>query len=746
MFSSEAANLNKQRSQRDLGIGDTQNKKSSRPRRNTSDSKVPNPSPPQQAKGKNLNGSASQDLPKHQGLSLSKVKQLARRNKLGESHRRKRQPSLPPKSQIEENAAPPDNSKDTRQKRTPLAENQCIPVRRRLPLLQSESPVEESNFIPAEYGTIIFNGEKEAPPQNPQHSPNNTRPVEDTISKKENSRISSVHVELSPNDYANYFNLRFTTEEGEEVQITPTPSNYLLPPGYVPNKPETQNQPASSYPSILSSYSTRPPEENFNKEKEERQRTPTSPNYILPWGYVPNKPETQNQPASSSPSILSSYSTRPPEENFNKEKEERQRTPTSPNYILPPGYPRKPEPANQLASSRSSTPSSYSTCPSEENFNGEKEEGQRTPASSNDSLPSYPRNEPANQLASSESSDASTSTSSSDDSRTISLTPEQISERIKEIHSELIDEIENARIRELKQKGDSGKKPIVFTKYGIIRAGKLIGKGNSKKVYEIVGKPELVLIVLNQNTEENEILAINALSEGKATRVNNARANLTDSGDKVYIIAPKYPSNLNKELESNLSIPQKYKYSLEALYAVKEFHKKFLHRDIKPDNFLLRHDKKLVLNDFGTSYNLKTGAGKDIKCFYIPTLDPCFITTYLEKEFDVYQLGLMMLLIHTNRPIEKFCKHQRKKAGTSEAERTSNPAEYFSKLSKWKSKPEQWVIWNKIEDRELKAFIKLMISPDPSKRPTIDEAIIFFEGKYKSILRKRKVNFEISEE
>ncbi len=98
--------------------------------------------------------------------------------------------------------------------------------------------------------------------------------------------------------------------------------------------------------------------------------------------------------------------------------------------------------------------------------------------------------------------------------------------------------------------------------------------------------------------------------------------------------------------DPHLSLPRARKWLLEIVYALHIIHEAgLLHRDLKPDNIMLRDDNSLALNDYGTATNLLVKAGfmteEEIHCspsYVSPerALDrPSGVTS------DIYSLGII---------------------------------------------------------------------------------------------------------
>ncbi len=117
-----------------------------------------------------------------------------------------------------------------------------------------------------------------------------------------------------------------------------------------------------------------------------------------------------------------------------------------------------------------------------------------------------------------------------------------------------------------------------------------------------------------------------------------------DKINKNTIIMPFYESK-KITYEEEMDFVKKYIKSL--LLSIKKLNeKKYVHGDIKPNNFLYNNENEYWLIDFDSSYNATTSASHSSTFPFIPPERNCYIVQYSNKfdfRSDLWSVGIILL-------------------------------------------------------------------------------------------------------
>lgn len=179
---------------------------------------------------------------------------------------------------------------------------------------------------------------------------------------------------------------------------------------------------------------------------------------------------------------------------------------------------------------------------------------------------------------------------------------------------------------------------------------------------------------------------------------------------------------------SNLNMEDRLKLVIQISTAVSQLHAiKIVHRDIKPDNFLISEKEgkfHVKITDFGVSSRIEEDYRLPTSKFFQRIVDPRwhlkpFPTYSFDLSSDIYQLGIVCFQIFTGINFQEWCSWQSFSINKEE--------ELAKALYEWKSTPENWVYLNNIANFEIRSFILKMLSVDETKRPTAQEIVSFFK-------------------
>ena len=236
---------------------------------------------------------------------------------------------------------------------------------------------------------------------------------------------------------------------------------------------------------------------------------------------------------------------------------------------------------------------------------------------------------------------------------------------------------------------------------------RVLGHGNSSNVYLIyhIEKEQIfALKIFNCKDQESEKLF---------TRENNNYMSLyhpftahyfgSFNIDSYYCIVLEYidGKNLNFIKEMNLSINDKFKIIFETMIIIEYLHsKKFIYRDLKPNNLMLNKKKTLILIDLDRMIDQSNNINRT-KNFNHDYCAPELITNNFSFDADIYSLGLLIYYIF-------FEKHPRIKYDDS-----GLPIEFpFHEF------PQKYC--------KLRNICEKCTDIDPSKRPNISYLIDTF--------------------
>lgn len=180
---------------------------------------------------------------------------------------------------------------------------------------------------------------------------------------------------------------------------------------------------------------------------------------------------------------------------------------------------------------------------------------------------------------------------------------------------------------------------VIGNKY---RLQRLITKGTFSAVYECEHVIKKTMSVIKLETNEtakklmrHEVDMYMALQKSKV-RIPKIKNTGTD-GDIQYIILERLNQSL-KEYKGHISYTELY----QQLYLL--HNESILHRDIKPDNFVMGFDRKIYMIDLGLS---KVDDGKTTKGFvgnYRYASPTCFEPIYIyTKKDDIVSITFMLL-------------------------------------------------------------------------------------------------------
>jgi serine/threonine protein kinase len=97
------------------------------------------------------------------------------------------------------------------------------------------------------------------------------------------------------------------------------------------------------------------------------------------------------------------------------------------------------------------------------------------------------------------------------------------------------------------------------------------------------------------------------------------------------------------------------------------------------------------------------------------------------KASDIYQLGIAICQVLNNYSMfdwQSILKEERFKFLNTDID-----SDRRETLSLWKQHPEQWSAVENIQDHTMQKLVLKMVNPNPKKRPTIEQVILFLEQK-----------------
>ncbi|XP_055006095.1 membrane-associated tyrosine- and threonine-specific cdc2-inhibitory kinase isoform X2 [Boleophthalmus pectinirostris] len=155
-----------------------------------------------------------------------------------------------------------------------------------------------------------------------------------------------------------------------------------------------------------------------------------------------------------------------------------------------------------------------------------------------------------------------------------------------------------------------------------------------------------------------------------------------------------------------LDEPAAWNYLCDLLSALEHLHSHgFVHLDLKPANVLVTESGRLKLADFGLLFQFKKNVGEQTVKEDMQEGDPRYMAPeLLQGEYgpaaDVFSLGVSILELACNLEVPNGGE------GWQQLRQGCLPAEFTSGLSP-----------------EFQTVLKLMLTPEPSKRPTVSELL-----------------------
>ncbi|CDW88575.1 ck1 family protein kinase [Stylonychia lemnae] len=179
---------------------------------------------------------------------------------------------------------------------------------------------------------------------------------------------------------------------------------------------------------------------------------------------------------------------------------------------------------------------------------------------------------------------------------------------------------------------------------------------NNQTMSLLQEKVNLRQMWINSNGKELNISRLNLFEYSQSNEKNQGKSYIS------YLVLDFYPQTFDSLYMTMFSKSDdlKYQYVTQTIKLLQQFHQKalFIHRDIKPDNFMGK-DKQLYLIDFGTakkSFNIIKLAHRQQVLFMFKESCPIFKVMIQYLVFTVYQWLLNYKVFPDNQVQEKLAK------------------------------------------------------------------------------------------
>ena len=300
----------------------------------------------------------------------------------------------------------------------------------------------------------------------------------------------------------------------------------------------------------------------------------------------------------------------------------------------------------------------------------------------------------------------------------------------------------------------------------VVAKKKAFAKGTSKKIYKAASfnthtfgiNPSRILGIIGQqgieslNHEKSAIEHLKSKTKGTLSSdyvLLPTKITLSRSGNRGVVTGDLGGKSLDQLIRKEMPVREKMGLGIQVFKALRFLHKKnIVHRDIKPDNFVLRMDRQGMIKkddkgrpcisiiDLGNCYIPKTKEGKEIQKFRVEYMDPRFhsvedLMKMLEKGFpsdiDSYMAGMILINIFSGDNVNQFLDRSVSEAGNKGVK---DSVKYNENLLNWKNDYLNWPVWEEIKENlvnqlvpkeQRNKIIKLLqssIHPDPRKRPS----------------------------
>lgn len=222
--------------------------------------------------------------------------------------------------------------------------------------------------------------------------------------------------------------------------------------------------------------------------------------------------------------------------------------------------------------------------------------------------------------------------------------------------------------------------------------------------------------------------------------------------DQVGILSEARTGNIEQMVKSeNLELVDKLPIATQMAQGLEELHSiGVVHRDLKLDNFLytINANKEVLvkISDFGLSSRQdmahRSTNKKEVTWHIDPAWNeqPTSAEVRFSKESDVYQLGISFcqLLSSKNYGVYQWVgvqiaesKEMREAEDSRSPPQNSETPKQMEERARqlWKANPDKWKVFAEIPDEAVRQMVRRMVDPDPAKRPSISEVVVFFKSR-----------------